>query len=272
MPTLLGRNYTLQELETAWGHTYEQRLNLLGSTAVILPMGDPLHYSAVDKFKTVGEEQVEFTWSEAIESFDTPFDRNLASSYQGIIPVVTFNGTDEEADSPDAGYWSRVGTAFSVGAWVNLTDATSSYILSRHQSGDQEWLVGFGGSDQLFVQLVDDSAGSDKSLIATSDSAVAQGQWVYVVATVDGEETTAGLLLYENGVLLAANKDKGGNYSAMEDLVQTTKLGHRNTTPASIFDGIMAGGPLGVTFVQVALSADVIRRDFEIGRRALALN
>ena len=52
----------LQLYEAMWGPVYEAVLNILGSTGVILPVGDPKHGQPnATTFKTVGEEQATFT-------------------------------------------------------------------------------------------------------------------------------------------------------------------------------------------------------------------
>ena len=87
----------------------------MGTTGTILPIGDHKHGQPnATTFQTVGDQQVTFTWSEAPNAFDTALDLTNPDRFQGIVPVVTFNGTDEEADSPDASYWSPAGTAMSV--------------------------------------------------------------------------------------------------------------------------------------------------------------
>lgn len=57
----------------------------------------------------------------------------------------------------------------------------------------------------------------------------------------------------------------------MRDTGGTVQPGHYDTTPTALFDGKMAGGPLGKFFTHKELSADEVLRLYEIGRRALAL-
>ena len=98
------------------------------------------------------------TWSENVSSFDTS-PAELGSGYS-----VTFNGTDEEGDTPDANDLSfgdgAVDQPFSVFALVNPTDATSSVILSKldTSASQEEWLFELDGSDRPRFALFDDSA------------------------------------------------------------------------------------------------------------------
>ncbi|KKM64518.1 hypothetical protein LCGC14_1500670, partial [marine sediment metagenome] len=159
-----------------WGPLYEAVLSILGSTGTILPFGDPRHGQPnATTFTTIGEEQVVFTWSEAPASFATPLDLKLAGNFQGIIPVLTCNGTDEEADSPDAVYWSRVGAVFSVGAWVNLTDATNALFDAKRGVGMTNTAavhsagIGYvfnGTTAFIDSEIAPDSIGSQTNLLA----------------------------------------------------------------------------------------------------------
>ncbi len=152
----LASGSLLKFYEAMWGPIYEAVLSVLGSTGTVLPIGDPKHGQPnATTFTTVGEEQATFTWSEAPASFDTSLDLTSPDSFQGIVPVVDFNGTDEEADSPDAAYWTRALAAMSVGAWVNPeTISGSDSILSKYSvNGDTRewWLLLSSGRNRLFV-------------------------------------------------------------------------------------------------------------------------
>lgn len=60
----------------------------------------------------------------------------------------------------------------------------------------------------------------------------------------------------------------------MENTASTVTLGHNiaaGGSPGQLFDGQMAGGPLGPFFTQKELTADEVLRLYEVGRRALAL-
>ncbi len=270
------RGALLQLYEAMWGPLYEAVLSILGSTGVVLPIGDRRHGQPnASIFTTVGEEQVTFTWSEAPNAFDKALDLTDPASYQGIIPVVKFNGTDEEADTPDAAYWSRAGGAMSIGLWVKMKDATASTLLCKTQSsGDNhEWLFQLDASGKLEIRLWDeDDATTPNATIKTiAQVATSQDVWHFVVATYDGSADATGLNLYQDGVLWASDDTDDANFVSLRDTGTTVKLGHTNLTPASLFDGYMAGGPLGPFFTQKELTADEVLRLSDIGRRALTL-
>jgi hypothetical protein len=264
----------LQFYQALWGPIYEAVLDILGSTGVILPIGDPHHGQPnATTFVTVGGEQVAFTWSEAPASFDTPLDLTDKASFQGVIPIVTFNGTDEEADTPDAAFWTRDDAAgangFSIGAWFNLADATSSGILGRHAGGsNREWQFFINGNDKLYLELLDFSADVVANRIA--DAVITEGVFHFVVCTYDGAGGAAAadtIILYEDGVVKTSTGTNNGAYVGMEDRAVATR-----TDPGSqFFNGKLAGGPLGMFFTHAELTADQVLRLYQFGRKALGL-
>ena len=274
----ISRGALLQFYEAMWGPIYEAVLNILGSTGTIMPVGDPKHGQPnATTFTTVGEEQVTFTWSEAPSSFDTALDLADPDSFQGVIPVVSFNGTDEEADTPDASYWSSGdGTndsPFSVGMWASVVDtAVERSILAKYDSSGsaREWGISILTNDRLRLLCQDESAGVNMYRI--SDAAVTQGSYALLVITYDGAggaSAADGIAFYQNGVSMASTATNNASYVAMENTASTVDLCVRKA--ATFFNGKVAGGPLGPFFAQKELTADEVRRLYEIGRRALAL-
>ena len=264
-----------------WGTMYEAVLDILGTTGTILAFGDPNHGKAdAATFTTVGSEQVVFTWSKAIGGWDTPLDLRKDSSYQGIIPILEFDAVDQEADTPDAAYWSRddAGGAngFSVGAWVNVTDSAAFRIIfskwdDTGSSELREWDFLITSSDLLGFNLYDESMNVVSK--RESDSAITQGEWRFFVGTYDGAGGTAASdtqILYDNGVVLASTATNNANYAGMEAQAVKPALG-RVFGSGGFFNGLMAGGPIAPFFTQVELTADQVLRLYEIGRRALAL-
>lgn len=259
-----------------WCPLYENVFRILGSTAIIVPLGDTKHENVGRTIvTTVGEEQVAFTYSEAVNAFDVVPSLNGP----GRIPAIHFNGTDEEADSPDTAYWSRGDgvndSTMSVGAWVYITDtAAGRHIIAKWtNSGNQrEWRFYIDGSDNLIFQLRDESGpfNAQRQLAAT----VKQGAWHFYVATYDGgggATAADGIKLYEDGVDVSGTATNNASYVAMENGTSVVSIGMR--PPANgMYNGRMAGGPLGPFFVQRELSADEILRLYQLGRAVLNLS
>lgn len=280
MPVIHSRNYQLQELEYLWGPIYEAKLSILGSTGLILPIGDPKHGQPnATTFTTVGEEQVVFTWSEAPASFDTALDLTGKASFQGIIPIVAFNASDEEADTPDIAYFSRVTGTFSVGLWIRPADITSVTLMGKldltSASEDAEWVVQIDGSNKLDLTFYDTSAATTNwTMNRPSTASIVANRWQFVVVTSNATQTAAtDINLYIDGAASNGSGAKGANFSAMEAGAALPTLGFHIGASANVqfYSGPMAGGPLGPFFVQTELSADNILRLYEVGRRALGL-
>ena len=271
--------YTSANQKRMWGSIYESILTILGSTGTIIPIGDTNHEnSGRTTVTTVGEEASIFTYSEAISAFDKPpYPKGPAR-----IPIVPFNGTDEEADTPDSTYWSRGdGTndsAFSLGIWANMVDTSGSRDLlgkwdATSASALREWLFFINSSDELSILLYDESA--NVSTARSSDSAITMGSLRFFTVTYDGTGgASAGntITLYDNGSVLASTATNNGSYVAMENLSSLPTLGTNilNIGPLGNFFGDeMVGGPLGPFFTQKELTADEILRLYQFGRVCL---
>lgn len=265
------------------GAMYGAVMDILGNNAVILPIGDTTNSAlTAATFATTLSDDITaspmfsatFTWSEALALFDTEV------AQEGVIPIVTFNGTDEGTDTPDADYWSAGadGTApnepsLSFGAWLNPVTAVSEAILAKNDntSGSQvrEWMFYLtGGAPQL--QLVDEST---NGVIGRKDATnLDLGAWSFVVATYDGSAADSGFKIDVNGVQTDDTDTGSGSYTAMENTATIVTLANRVSNPNDFFfDGEIAGGPLGPFFVQGELSAKQVANLYELGRRALNL-
>lgn len=279
----------LKLYQALWAPYYDAVTRALGDSGVILPIGDPHHgQPGAAAFSTRGGEQVTFTWSEAPGAFDTALDLTDPGSFQGIMPSITFNGTDEEADSPDAAFWARGDgandSAMSLGAWVKINGSHPSAILARFDNTGsaevREWRFIVDGGDNLELQVFDESANVGASRI--SDGAIPTDVWKFVVATYDGTGGadamgTSGSVadnatLYFDGEIVASTATDNAAYVAMEDLGTPTTFAHRLLSgPAQLFEGSMVGGPLGPFFTPKELSSGEVRGLYDLGRAALGL-
>ena len=258
------------------GTLYRAVLEVLGANAVIFPLGDPKHgLLSASTFKTYGDDRFVVTPNEPLADWDTK------PGIKGIVPVVTFNGTDEEADTPDTAFFSRddaSSEAFSIGVWAHITDTAAERDLLAKWDDDQaiqEWVFFLDGSDILVFQLRDDSAAV--AITRKSDAAPTMAAWVFLVATYDGAGGASAMdtaILYENGAVLASTATNNAGYVAMENGTSTVGLGAKfNGTPAksAFFNGKMAGGPLGPFFTQTQLTADEVEALYQLGRAAMNL-
>lgn len=273
-----SREYTAAERRNLWAPLYEAVLSILGPTGVIIPMGDTNHENSGRTIvTTVGEEAAAFTYSEAVTAFDTP------PSFLGParIPIITINGTDEEADTPDAAFWSRDDAAgangFSIRFVMNVTDtAAVRSLLGKFDATPaaelREWLWFVDTGDLLTLWLYDESA--NVLTARASDAAITMGSLRSFVVTYDGAGGAAAgntITLYDNGSVLASTPTNDASYVGMEDLATLPTLGFNIASGGigNFFDGQMAGGPLGPLFVQRELTADEVLRLYQLERAAL---
>ena len=177
------------------------------------------------------------TWSEDVSGFDTR-PAELGSGY-----AVTFNGTDEEGESPDADDLSfgdgDVDEPFSVFGLINPADSTSSVILSKLDTsvGQEEWLFELDASDRPRFALYDD--GASARIGRLDATALAQDSWALLVASYDGSGASTGIRVYLDGARVDDTDDNAGTYTAMENGSEVVALGYRQAAGAkeNYFDG-----------------------------------
>lgn len=261
---------------------YEAVLDILGDTGVLLPVGDPLLSKlGATTFTSVRRSAsgvaATFTWSEAPTDFDTP------PAFQGLIPTVSLNGTDEEADTPDVAYWSfgADGTGgneptLSFGVWAKISEATDGCLLSKFNSDDsfREYIFRTGDDDSLELALYDESVAGNPSIKINTDAAISEGVWHFLVATYDGSAAPSGMVLYVDGSAPAQTATDDVAYVAMENLGSEFRLGHivaSGGVPSSFLDGVIAGGPLGPFVTTKELSAAEVSRLYQMGARLLGV-
>ncbi|MDP6452217.1 MAG: hypothetical protein QF898_02820 [SAR202 cluster bacterium] len=260
-----------QVIEAVRSSVYEAVLDLLGTEAIVIPLGDPKHGAlSGTTVTTIGDEQLIFTASEAFSAFDTP------PGSKSIIPVLTLNDVDEDIVSPDNAVWTRALAPASWGAWVYMTDATTAYIFTKtdgigHER--REWQMWLNGSDQFEMTLFDedDAVTPNASILSKADSAISENTWVFLVATYDGSADASGINLYQDGSLVASTDLDDANFVSMRNKDASVALGSVNDPPNLLFGGKMAGGPIGPFYVKAELTADAVLRLYEVGRRALNL-
>ena len=175
----------------------------------------------------------------------TAFGANI--SYQGNGILVSFNGTDQYATTPDTDDLSfgdgTTDSPFSIVALANITNTAANRGLVAKYSGvgaaTQEYLFYIVSDDTL--RLLIDSA-VPASAFRTSDAAITQGALglfgaTYTAAT-GGATAANDITLYQNGAVIAstATNNSGGTYTAMSNtgrLVEFGAWGAANTLPGS---------------------------------------
>lgn len=230
---------------------------------MILPLMDPDEPSS---FGTLGAADAVFTWS------NPP-----PTNFQGLIPVVTFNGT-VEADTPDAS-WTRAAAAFSVGMWLSRAGSDVQTLLSKwdetSMAEDREWRFGMISSGQLRLEIYDET---NSAAIGRRWSAASldSDRWVFVVGTHTGGASPRDVNLYRDASRVDdPNITTGDGFVGMDDGATKPAIGYHTaangTLTASRYVGLAAGGPLGPFFTQKKLTPDDVSALYEMGREALGL-
>lgn len=271
----------LKMAEAMWPAYYEARLRLAGATATIAPFGDPLHGKPdASTFTSVGDEQVVWTpTGGTLDTWDTPMDLRQDSSWQGIIPILKFNGTDEWIETPDASFWNNTadGTgpnepSYTWTVWAKIVAGSSSQALFSKTSAigtsGTDWITYVRSNESVAAISIDDSAGAS---IGRATGAQTVGVWLHLVITKATGVTNGAFVVYVNGAAADNGNTGSGSYTAQEDGITVVRIGAESDGGAPLVS-TLAGGPLGPLFLPgTVLSTDAILRDYELGRRALAL-
>lgn len=148
--------------------------------------------------------------------------------------ALLFDGTNDSisiADHSSLSFGnSSTDSAFSVSAWVKMSDATFFRILHKGDTTNAEWNMSITSVDRLAFVLYD----NDYSNYTYSDSAQLltsfEGQWIHVGASytgVGGSTAYNGVTLYLNGIAQAKNSaTQVGSYTAMHDTATSLNIGY----------------------------------------------
>lgn len=251
-----------------WGQFYSLLEQQLGATGTLINFGDQGNAGKVNATTFTGmrfnASGLAPTWtpSEALSAFDTAFDLTNPANWQGLAPVLTFNGTDELIRAPDAGFWTRNDAAaetMSIGLWLKVGNlsATSTLFSKRKNTAAtaREWELRLSGTEIIELVLVDESAGVAAQ--RASDAAITQNVWNFIVVTyagTGGVTAANGITVYVNGSSVASTATNDASYVAMENLTARPAIGSLDEG-ASFLTGSILGGPWGPFYAQAALTA-----------------
>lgn len=176
------------------------------------------------------------TWSKEVSDFDDkPFT-------QGWGIGVHLDGTDEEADIPDAANLSfgdgAVDEAFSVVALIkpDVNNATFTILSKLNSASVDEWEVWMDGNGYPVLELIDASSSASISRYDATAFGTDEG---LLVTTYDGSRAVTGINIYKDGVLIDDSDNSAGTYTAMEDTASLVRIGMRYATAERFFNGKM---------------------------------
>jgi len=250
---------------------YEKISDILGSTGTIIPLADQIDESPFQPSSTVPD--LAPTFSEAVSAWDTPFTFSNPDCYQGIIPFLTLNGSDEGISFADNAYWthgdgSSTDTAFSIGGWVNVSAVGLSFIAKYNSNPNVEYEIRLHTGNNLFCRMFDNSSGVYIGR-TSSGGELTLNQWHFVTMTYSGNEANSGISLYIDAVAVDDADSANGTYHAMHDTTATFTIGGADYGYQTT--GKVAGGALGPIHTNIELSAAQVAHLYRLGRQALEL-
>ena len=175
---------------------------------------------------------------------------------QGFGLLITFDGSTHAASGPAASNYSfgdaLADLPFSCGALVNGTD-TANYrpILCKWANGTplREWAFAITTGDLLELRLYDESL--DVIPFRNSSAAITMGSLRNFAATYTpsiGATAASGIVLYDQGAVLASAATEAATYLAMESSVAVLSIGSRQNAAGPTFSNYFQGTQ-GVTWL-----------------------
>ncbi|MBI4340384.1 MAG: hypothetical protein HY680_10615 [Chloroflexi bacterium] len=260
---------------------YDAVLSILGDTGTILAIGDPnFGLASEPSFSSTGQA-LTFTWTKPPNKFERKLDLSKPASMQGIVPVLSFNGNDEGAQSPDLDYWSigngTTDTPVSIGMWIKPRSSGTHTLLgkwSHSANSAKEWVIEIESSGLVQFTAHDFSPGGYR--VATSaPNRISSGSWTFLVFTYDGARGRDALAAsetqwYFNGEIDGATTRSTTNgYVAVENGPLTVEFAMESGI--RFYQGEIAGGPLGPFFTHKVLAAIEVQNLYQAGLKALGL-
>jgi hypothetical protein len=185
------------------------------------------------------------------------YDATIAAriSTLGSMISVDFDGTDDEADTPDVNLLSfgdaAIDSPFSLVVLCkpDVNNAAMTLIAKENSATAEEWNMRLNASGHLVVTLTDESASA--TIIGTYATAVGTSR-VQLGMTYTGSMASSGITNYVNGAKVTTAASGSGTYVAMENTAALVHLFSRYTTKEEFFNG---GGEMAA-IVLGALSAE----------------
>lgn len=155
----------------------------------------------------------------------------------------TFDGATDYIDAGDQAELSFTDGAgndepFSIEAWINRATLNTFDCIASKRDDLTDIEYAFDGTDTGKYQIRLYNTGAAAYITKVANDAISADTWYHVVMTYDGSEAHTGLLLYQDGQLVAATGTLNGAYTGMSNTVASVKIGALNAGGAdNNFDG-----------------------------------
>lgn len=182
------------------------------------------------------------------------YDATVAARFQqlGSGWQLDFDGTDDEADTPDTGNQSfgdganDAPLSIAVLCTPDVNNAAMTLLAKENSSSAEEWNFGLNASGHLVLTLTDESATA--TLLGTYATAVGTAATL-LGSSYDGSKAATGISNYKDGDAVTTAAGGSGTYIAMENTAALVHLGARYTTKAQFFNGKIAFAVLTAKFL-----------------------
>ena len=149
---------------------------------------------------------------------------------------IELDGIDafvEVADNDNLSFGNAsIDSAFSISAWVNMTDATRFRVVSKLNGSNAEYAFFTSAADQLYFVLYDNTTSNRISRFTSSTLTSYQGTWIHLVATYSGSGSSGGLKIYLNNTRIDNTTSNVGGYTAMHNTAAPFEIGKYSTSRA----------------------------------------
>jgi len=184
--------------------------------------------------------------------------------------ALDLDGVDDYLDCGDSDDFSFgngvTDSPFSVSAWINMTDATRFRVVNKGIDflNNHEYVFTTSGSDLLQFSLYDSSTGARIARRYNTSLTSFEGQWIHLVASYDGSETSNGIKIYFNGSILATDSNdlNPENYTAMENGTKPLLIGASLQTGGAKFSN---GKFSNVSVFNIELSSTQVTEIYNSG-------
>jgi len=171
-------------------------------------------------------------WIMGVKGFSgqTIYDRtrNARNSSFAGSNCLTFDGSTTfivKSDEADLSFTDGDDLPFSVSAWINTDDITTSQVIFAKCDVDdnstKEWRLAIYSSKAQFAIFDSDDG---KRINTIVDDALDDSTWIHIAGTYSGNKDVSGIKIYINGVAVDQTKDDNG-YGAMNNTTADVSVG-----------------------------------------------
>lgn len=150
-------------------------------------------------------------------------------------PCLSLDGTNDYAEIPDGGEFTFALKPFSISAWINMTDATDFFVVSKFATAaaTREWELYTTGADKPAFLIYDETADAFIARFYNTAITSYQDTWIHVAGTYDGLASVSGIKVYINGIQVDDTDSSAGAFVSSRDTAATIEIGKSDSSFAN---------------------------------------